>query len=257
MDHNFAFFQKFAPFLQKPVILRGKLHGWRHGQTTLACLLLNLAQKLQFPDLCQLEGQNSKFCRFWWFPRSPRNSAEFRGIRVGKPPKMCLFLTIFRGKRPFFWDLRTCKTPLPRNSAEFARNSAEFGQRVARFSNIGHFFIILQQKSCFKFFFGHFGLSQPQISQIHLQTTKKRLKAPTGANQKNDTFWPVECQKTQTKMRTNTENHLVCVSASLTSHGTGRMALPSCHDTPESRTTDVGTFVDWLAKILKMRGKNT
>ena len=28
---------------------------------------------------------------------------------------------------------------------------------------------------------------------------KKRLKAPTGANQKNDTFWPVECQKNTNK----------------------------------------------------------
>ena len=123
---------------------------------------------------------------------------------------MCLFLTIFRGKCPFFWDLRTCKTPLPRNSAEFARNSAEFGQRLAHFSNIGHFFIILQQKSCFKFFFGHFGLFQPKFPKSP-PNDKKRLKAPTGANQKNDTFWPVECQKTQTKMRTNTENHQVCV----------------------------------------------
>ena len=107
-------------------------------------------------------------------------SAEFRGIRVEKPPKMCLFLTVFRGKCPFFWDLRTCETPLPRNSAEFARNSAEFEQWVAHFSNIGHFFIILQQKSCFKFFFGHFGLSQTQISQIHARRQKQAKSAHRG-----------------------------------------------------------------------------
>ena len=123
-------------------------------------------------------------------------SAEFRGIRVEKPPKMCLFLTVFRRKCPFFWDLRTCETPLPRNSAEFARNSGEFGQRVAQFFKHWPFFHHFAAKSCFKFFFGHFGLSQTQISQIHLQTTKTGKKRPP---------WPVECRKTQTKVRTNTE----------------------------------------------------
>ena len=120
---------------------------------------------------------------------------------------MCLFLTIFRGKCPFFWDLRTCKTP---PSAEFRGIRAEFGQRLAHFSNIGHFFIILQQKSSFKFFFGHFGLFQPKFPNPP-PNDKKKAKSAHRRQSKKRHFLAVECQKTQTKMRTNTENHQVCV----------------------------------------------
>ena len=62
-------------------------------------------------------------------------------------------------------------------------------------------------KMVFQTFFGHFLLCENPHFPNPPPNDKERLKAPTGANQKNDIFWPVECKKPK---ETNTENHQVC-----------------------------------------------
>ena len=110
---------------------------------------------------------------------------------------------------------------IPRNSRGIPRNS---GNGWPIFQTLAIFSSFCSKNRVSSFFWPFWLVSTPNFPNPP-PNDKKRLKPPTGANQKNDAFWPVECRKTQTNMRTNTE-------ASLASHGTGRMVWPSCHDKP-------------------------
>ena len=172
------------------------------------------------PEWTKLFAFFLKFARFLqnlWFWRGNCTVGD-TDKRHWFQRKSCSFLMCVSLRRFFFWQFSVenvffvgiCAR-VKRPFRGIPRNSRGIRATVGPCFKHWPFFSTFCRKNRVSSFFRPFWpVSTPNFPNPP-PNDKKRLKAPTGANQKKDTFWPVECQKTQTKMRTNTENHQVCV----------------------------------------------
>ena len=128
-------------------------------------------------------------------------------------------------------------------------------KRVGHFSEIGHFLSICSKNhvsSLFSASFACLNLKFPKSTSKR----QKKIKSAHWRKSREKHFPAGGVSKNKPKENQHRKPSLL-FSANLAYHETGRMVWPSRHENQKRRTTAVGTFVGWLANVLKMRdGKN-
>ena len=145
---------------------------------------------------------------------------------------MCLLLTIFRGKSPFFWDLRTCKRPfrgIPRNSRGIPRNS---GSGWPIFQTLAIFSSFCSKKCVSSFFSAILACFNPKFPKSTSKRQKKAKSAHRRQSKKRRFLAGGVSKNTNKNENQHRKPPSLRFSASLASHGTGPMVWPSCHDKP-------------------------
>ena len=173
--------------------------------------LISVSLRAKIPNFADLGG-------FRNLRGIPRNSAEFGLKNLPKcaffdnfPRKMPLFLGIcVRVKRPF--------RGIPRNSRGIPRNS---GNGWPIFQTLAIFSSFCSKNRVSSFLSAILACFNPKFPKSTPKRQKKAKSAHRRPIKKNDTFWPVECQKNTNK---NENQHRkppsLRLSASLAAHGT-------------------------------------